>query len=552
GHKRLHRKPGHTRGGQSRLKSTTYGQEEEEEEEDEEEDEGTACIRNGKPGRHTDFAESPVVKVLLNNHQQPERLKSRPLPNGTSFNPNLRWSSMDEESFSSSFSFIQQSLNSSQRTETTTAPIWPLQPLTPLDISLNLSIIVQTLPATASGSQREGEGLFWPETLWNGREPSREPARECDSQSLDIDLNSLLSVDSDTASASSVTSGYESATTASEQGWDNLVKKFEGVLQECLHNNRTHTKIQSMMLKLQRLQQKAILDDDYDAAERFGKKLEELCREREALKQGLPSRHPSVALFLERLNHVVHSALQRTDSGVDANPRERCDSSQGPLLRRERLLQEKRLVEHEITELERRLVELKERSGGLQHQIQQVEQQVEAEELEASVLRSCTMAQLYHLSYTLQEVVTSEHRSHISVSPPPSLLRLKEQEQALDLSIKEATAKVVMSQRLGSSLRRKVGETEAQLLALHEAKLAAISGNDFTSAKELKADMKAVYLERDRLEALAKRLHSLSSGSSQELTRMKEQRHELRQEVEEQEAQRGSVLVPHQVGDDQK
>lgn len=36
---------------------------------------------------------------------------------------------------------------------------------------------------------------------------------------------------------------------------------------------------------------------------------------------------------------------------------------------------------------------------------------------------------------------------------------------------------VVMSQRLGSSLRRKVGETETQLLALHEAKLAAISGN---------------------------------------------------------------------------
>lgn len=36
---------------------------------------------------------------------------------------------------------------------------------------------------------------------------------------------------------------------------------------------------------------------------------------------------------------------------------------------------------------------------------------------------------------------------------------------------------VVMSQRLGSSLRRKVSETETQLLALHEAKLAAISGS---------------------------------------------------------------------------
>lgn len=38
-----------------------------------------------------------------------------------------------------------------------------------------------------------------------------------------------------------------------------------------------------------------------------------------------------------------------------------------------------------------------------------------------------------------------------------------------------------MSQRLGSSLRRKVSETETQLLALHEAKLAAISGNIITT-----------------------------------------------------------------------
>lgn len=50
-------------------------------------------------------------------------------------------------------------------------------------------------------------------------------------------------------------------------------------------------------------------------AERFGKKLEELCRERGALKLGLPSRQPSVALFLEQLRQVVHSALQRTDCG---------------------------------------------------------------------------------------------------------------------------------------------------------------------------------------------------------------------------------------------
>ncbi|XP_010786588.1 disrupted in schizophrenia 1 protein [Notothenia coriiceps] len=306
--------------------------------------------------------------------------------------------------------------------------------------------------------------------------------------------------------------------------------------------------IESMMLKLQRLQQKAILDDDYDAAERFGKKLEELCRERGALKLGLPSRQPSVALFLERLRQVVHSALQRADCSqcrkdVEQDAGERSESSHGPLHQKDRLIQEKRLIEVEIAELQWRLTELRDLSRGLEQQIQLEAQQVEAEELEGSVLRGRTVAQLCDMSRTLQDLVTSENRMQITVSPSASLLRLQEQEQALNLSIKEATAKVVMSQRLGSSLRRKVSETETQLLALHEAKLAAISGNDFSSAKEMKAEMKAVYLERDRLDALAKRLHSLSSGSSQELARMKEQRQQFRQELGQREAQHGSSNV---------
>lgn len=70
------------------------------------------------------------------------------------------------------------------------------------------------------------------------------------------------------------------------------------------------------------------------------------------------------------------------------------------------------------------------------------------------------------------------------------------------------------------------------------------AGNDFSSAKELKAEMKAVYQERDRLEALAKRLHSLSSGSGQELGRMKEQRQQLREELEQKEAQHGESQRP--------
>lgn len=81
-------------------------------------------------------------------------------------------------------------------------------------------------------------------------------------------------------------------------------------------------------------------------------------------------------------------------------------------------------MQEEIAELQQRLTELKGRSQHLEKQIQQEELQMEAEELEGSVLRSCNVAQLRDMSRTLQDLVTSENRTQISVSPPPSMLRL--------------------------------------------------------------------------------------------------------------------------------
>lgn len=283
------------RGEQSRLQSTTHGQEEEEGR--------TPCIRNGKSGHHTDISEgtsaqrTSAVKVSLMNQQQPDELtcsfqKSKSLPcsvtrqvdysaiNGTSshqspsslpqnelrLNPSPALRSSPEDSFNSSFSFIQQSLNSSQRTDATTAkpsvnqpePLnqstkAPSSPQTkPATLSIEYNVLkqstpVQSVPSSTLSSQAEREelslgGRFWRECLWGGREVTPD-LPDCDSQSLDIEITSSLSVDSDTASASSVTSGYESATPASDQGWDSLVKKYEGVLQDCLLNNRTHTKV---------------------------------------------------------------------------------------------------------------------------------------------------------------------------------------------------------------------------------------------------------------------------------------------------------------------
>ncbi|XP_042161747.1 disrupted in schizophrenia 1 protein isoform X1 [Oncorhynchus tshawytscha] len=469
-----------------------------------------------------------------------------------------------------------------------------------LGLSLGLSVSklstpsrVQSEPGSVPLSQSDGvrdrlSPWVWQDRHWEGREgagphlraelPSSDLAEvepDCDSSSLDTEASSSMSVaeDSDaatpssltsgyesatptTASASSLTSGYESATpsTASawndcvpdqDQGWDQLVKKYEGVLQDCLHNNRTNTKIESMMGKLQRLKQKAILEDEYDSAERFDKKLEELCRERSSLRLGLPSRQPSVALFLQRLREAVHSALARMEDHreeVERDGGEVAEAIQGPLQRRECLLQEKRMVEAEMAELQWRLGELQSRSCSLEQQIQQEEEELQTEEVEGPALRSCSHIQLRDMGNALNDLVTSQSRTRICVSPPEAILRLQDQEQSLSLSIKDATAKVVMSQRLGGSLRRKVSETETQLLALHEAKLAAISGNAFSSAKELKAEMRAVYGERDRLELLVKRLHSLSFGNSQDLAKMKTQQQQLKLELEARQAQHELTL----------
>lgn len=273
------------RGEQSRLQVTSHGQEEAEEgeEEDEEEDETSRAIRNQKNQCHADIPEtssSPRIsrttaaKVPIMNQQRPDKLSSgiRPpspvhcgtacatsshkgpkslAPSDLCLNPNPKSSS--QETFSSSFSFIQQSLNMSHRLEVTTET--SSQESEPLHQSIRAHQLPWAKPSIEgestqdqSDGRRAGSeelrphGRFWQECLWDsGKVRSELP----DLDSLDIDLTSSLSVDSDTTSASSVTSGYESATPASDLGWDSLVKKYEGVLQDCLQNNRIHAKVGS-------------------------------------------------------------------------------------------------------------------------------------------------------------------------------------------------------------------------------------------------------------------------------------------------------------------
>ncbi|XP_072533629.1 disrupted in schizophrenia 1 protein isoform X2 [Salminus brasiliensis] len=376
-------------------------------------------------------------------------------------------------------------------------------------------------------------GLLYQNTsrpLWSGAYPlgPRHNMLDSDTGFLDTEVHSSLSVDSLDVASTSVLSG------CLDQRWDVLMNKYEGLIQDCLHENRTNFRIESMKFKLQRLQKKAVLDDDYDTAEHFSKKLDKLMKQQASLKPGLPSRHPKVACFLERLRVTIHNALRRTNSECRQN--EKSDECHmGP--EREQLLQKKELIQEEMVVLQRRLEELRKQSLALEEQLIQEERKLETVEIEGTILQGCSPAQLRLIGQTLEDLIFFKHRVQISLSPLPCIVRLQEQEQALSIFIKEASAKVLMSQRLGNSLRRKVSESETQLLSLHEAKLAAISGSDFSTAKELKAEIKSLYGERDHLESLAKRLQTLCAGCAQDLADMNGQHSRLKKELQKRQAQ---------------
>uniref|UniRef100_A0A674K7V4 DISC1 scaffold protein n=1 Tax=Terrapene triunguis TaxID=2587831 RepID=A0A674K7V4_9SAUR len=350
------------------------------------------------------------------------------------------YSSSTWDSFNSSFSFIQLSLNSSFEKSDTEgqsdgrATEHTLQTNATGEIeNVNLHEPGERLRSShkdvgaSSCICRHGEDYQCArETIVKNK------LQDCEMVSLlDTDAAFSCSTDSsDAASAgSSVTSGYESSFTVSDHNWDTLMRKYEPVLLDCLVGNRSTLKIKSLMLRLQRLQEKAIEEDDYDKGETFSLlKLEELEREKNSLKFQLPSRHPSIISFLDRFSAQVQAALYWAGD------------------------------------------------------------------------------------------------------------RLQEKEQSLSMSIKEATAKVCASQKLCSTLRRKVSDIETQLPALLEAKMLAVSGSNFCTAKDLAEEIRSLTSEREGLEGLLNELLVLNARNVRKLERIKEDYNRLKQELEQGES----------------
>ncbi|NXA24093.1 DISC1 protein, partial [Ibidorhyncha struthersii] len=457
------------------------------------------------------------------------------------------------DSFSSSFSFIQLSLNSfsgasdAEGKSTVKESEYVLHPST----TGNLQKPEET-EQTCEHSQalhcfsRHREDLEYEnETTANDRD-------DCEAVSLsDTDATLSYSTDSsDAASAgSSVTSGYESSFTVSDHNWDTLMKKYEPVLQDCLLGNRNTLKIKSLILRLQRLQEKAIEEDDYDRADKFRRKLEELEKEKNSLKFQLPSRHPSLSIFLDRFVTQVHAALRwAADHRVEET--QLCHENEHKLLRstykermqvsatkRNQLFQEKKWLQKEIEDLRARLAILEAKDQELRREIEEQDGLIQAQDCELTALLGCvSLRELQEISKAVDDTLASSYQIPFSLDLPGTIKSLQEKEQLFSMSIKETTAKVCTSQKLCSTLRRKVSDIETQLPALLEAKMLAVSGNNFGTAKDLTEEIRSLTSEKEGLEGLLNELLVLSARNVRKLERIKDDYTRLKQELEQGEA----------------
>ncbi|NXC74348.1 DISC1 protein, partial [Anhinga anhinga] len=458
------------------------------------------------------------------------------------------------DSFSSSFSFIQLSLNSSsgvsdaEGKSTVKEAEYVLHPSTAGNLQKpeETARTHERLRALRCISRPREDLEYENETIANDK------LQDCETVSLsDTDATFSYSTDSsDAASAgSSVTSGYESSFTVSDHNWDTLMKKYEPLLQDCLLGNRSMLKIKSLILRLQRLQEKAIEEDDYDRANNFRQKLEELEKEKNSLKFQLPSRHPSISSFLDSFVTQVQAAL-RWAADHRHEETQLWHESEHKLLRstyqertqvsatkRNQLFQEKKWLQKEIEDLQARLAILEAKDQELRREIEEQDRLIQSQDCELTALLGCiSLRELREISKAVDDTLASSYQIPFSLDLPGTIKSLQEKEQSFSLAIKETTAKVCTSQKLCSTLRRKVSDIETQLPALLEAKMLAVSGNNFGTAKDLTEEIRSLTSEKEELEGLLNELLVLSARNVRKLERIKDDYTRLKQELEEGEA----------------
>ncbi|MGH0151505.1 UNVERIFIED_CONTAM: hypothetical protein FKN15_020263 [Acipenser sinensis] len=160
-----------------------------------------------------------------------------------------------DDTFNSSFSFIQISLNSSHEVENVGndskhLPAVGLEEPTILqdETDCGFSKMDKTDNFFSKVLWTDAASMSWQYNLIDESQPitdadMKQRMQDSDTFSVDTEAVFSFSVDSSNAAStgSSVTSGYESST-STDHTWDAVLKKYDGFLQDCLQSNRSNIK----------------------------------------------------------------------------------------------------------------------------------------------------------------------------------------------------------------------------------------------------------------------------------------------------------------------
>uniref|UniRef100_A0A452TJY3 DISC1 scaffold protein n=1 Tax=Ursus maritimus TaxID=29073 RepID=A0A452TJY3_URSMA len=306
---------------------------------------------------------------------------------------------------------------------------------------------------------------------------------------LESETLSLL----DVATASFCSPGpswSEGSSLGDAQRWETLLRRCEPVLLDCLLSDQRRLEVKSLQLKLQKLQEKAVEDDDYDKAEALRHRLDELEKEKSSLQFQLPSRQPALCSLLGHLHAQAQAAVRHraTQPACSDDPHAppriepklleatAQDTLRVSITRRDWLLQEKQQLQKEIEALQARMSVLEAKDQQLRREIDEQEQLLPWQGCDLTALvGGLSLGELQEVSKALRDTLALASQIPLCAEPPETVRSLQERIKSLNLSLKDITAKVCMSEKLSSTLRKKVNDIETQLPALLEAKMLAIS-----------------------------------------------------------------------------
>ncbi|XP_014391421.1 PREDICTED: disrupted in schizophrenia 1 protein, partial [Myotis brandtii] len=326
--------------------------------------------------------------------------------------------------------------------------------------------------------------------------------------------------------------------------WDPLLRKCEPLLQGCLLSHRRRLEVNALRLKLQKLLEKAVEEDDYDKAETFKHRLDDLEEEEEeesGLRFQLPSRQPALCSLLVHLGAQAEAALCRAAQQAGS------EDTQAPLpmeppaddppcvsiTRRDRLLHEKQQLQEEMEALQARMSALAAKDQQLRREMELQQQLLRWRDCDLRpLLDGLAPGELQEVHQAARDTLALAGQSPLPAGPPEAVRSLQERLKPLHWSLGEIAAKVCRTQRLCGSLRRSLHEIETQLPVLLEAKMLAVSGNHFSTAKELAEEIGALTLERDGLEGLLARLAGLSARNVAALGGVKADYSRLQRELD--------------------